>query len=455
MANDRRTAKRPGILKSFYIANRAVLAGWRPQTLSELDQWMDTAYGARGASGILVTQETANNFTAYFSGVLQISQTLGSCPLHLYRLTGKRAKDIFAANKLNTRLSVNANPYQDAYHWKEQMQHHAINWGNGYSWIQRDSNEQIIGLWPLNPDRTTIRMNDRNVPEYVYRTPGSPPKYYRWADVFHLAGFGFDGMQGYSLLSLFQDAIGLGLAQQEFSGRFLANGAHIPGFFEHPKELSEAAAKRLREDLKDRTAGLANTGKTPLLEEGMKYVPINMPLKDAEFLASRVFQLQEIARILNMSPMKLKDYTKLTYNNAEQLAIEWRTDTIRPWAERWEASINHQLLTPAQQPVCFAEFDLNAIVRGDMKTEYQAYKEGRYGGWLNADEIRWRLGENPIEDESIGRRYWQPTNMTDAANPKLESAPAPEPEETEEPEDAVEPEETEEPDEAPMEEGNE
>jgi len=432
MSSKTTSKKKPGVLRSFALARKIIRAGWRPQTVTELDEWMERGGGYRSTSGMLVTQETANNFTAYFSGVLQISQTIGSCPLHIFSRVGK-GKEIHVHNELNTRLSMMANPYQDAYRWKEQMQHHALNWGNGYSWIQRDTNEQIIALWPMSPDCTSLRLNDNNVPEYVYRAHGKPEKIYAWSDVFHLAGFGFDGLRGYSLLEIFQNAIGLGLAGQEFQGRFLANGAHIPGFFEHPKTLSDDAYERLKTELNSNYSGIVHAGKRPLLEEGTKYVPMNMPLKDAEFLGSRVFQIQEMARILNIPTPKLKEYSKLTYSNAEQLAIDYRTDTIRPWAERWEAAINFQLLTPEQQKTSFAEFDLNAIVRGDMKTEYAAYKEGRYGGWLNADEVRGRLGMNPMEDPEVGGRYWQPVNMVDAANPQPGQAEPEEPAEPTEP----------------------
>jgi HK97 family phage portal protein len=121
-----------------------------------------------------------------------------------------------------------------------------------------------------------------------------------------------------------------------------------------------------------------------------------------------------MARILNIPVYKLKDYSHATYSNVEQLQIEYRTDTIRPWAERWESAINTQLLTPQQQEKAFAEFDLNAISRGDMATEYKAYHDGRYGGYLNANEIRTKLGYNPIVGD-VGEVYWMPTNMTDAA----------------------------------------
>lgn len=368
---------------------------------------------------MLVNQETANNFTAYFSGVLQISQTIGSCPLHVYKVEGGK-KIVDVKHLLNTALSVQATPFIDAYRWKEVMQHHAISWGNGFSRIVRvgGGDRRIKSLWPMRPDRMRVETKENGEPEYVFDHPKYGEHVFPYEEIFHLAGFGFDGYQGYSLLSLHRDAIGLGLAQQEFQNRFLANGAHIPGFFEHPKELSEAAATRLREDLSRAYAGLLNTGKSPVLEEGLKYTPLNMPLKDAEFLASRTFQIQEIARILNIPTPKLKDYSKLTYSNAEQLAIEYRTDTIRPWAERWESAINSQLITPGKRAEgVYAEFSLNAISRGDMKTEYESFREGRYGGWLNADEVRQMLGMNPLDDEEVGRRYWQPVNMVDAANP--------------------------------------
>lgn len=408
--------KRPGILRSFRTAAQLVRAGWRAPSITELDNWTEADGGSRSTSGMLVNHDTANNFTAYFSGVMQIAQTIGSCPLHIYRREGK-SKYENTSNELNSRLSIMATPYLDAYRWKELMQHHAISWGNGYSRIYRNRNQQIVALWPFRPDLMRVSAKDNGEPEYVFNHPKNGERVYTYDEVFHLSGFGFDGYQGYSLLSLHKDAIGLGLAQQEFQNRFLANGAHIPGFFEHPKVFSEGAANRLREDLAKAYAGLTNTGKSPVLEEGLTYKPINMPLKDAEFLASRTFQIQEIARIVNIPTPKLKDYSKLTYSNAEQLAIEYRTDTIRPWAERWEAAINAQLLTPEQAKFSFAEFNLNAISRGDMKTEYASYREGRYGGWLNADEVRQMLGMNPLDDTEIGQRYWQPVNMTDAANP--------------------------------------
>ena len=392
---------------------------WRPPGVEEMDSelWQSSPGGGFSASGARVTKETALNFTSYFSGVLQISQTIGSTPSYLYKRIGE-GKEIFWSNPLNRVLSMQANPYTDSYHWKEMMQNHAIQWGNGYSLIERDEDETIQNLWQLFADRMKIRVNARNQPEYVYQHPTRGEKVYQWNEIFHLAGFGYDGLQGYSLLSLHRNAIGLGLSQEEFVSRFLANGAHIKGFFKKNGELSEAAMTRLKADIQKNFGGVINTGLSPVLEDGLEYEPLNMPLKDAEFLASRVFQIQEIARILNIQTPKLKDYSKLTYNNAEQLNIEFRTDTIRPWAERWEAAINMQLLNPEQQRKSFAEFDLNAIARGDIKTESEAARTGRHGGWLSADDIRNKIGMNPIENEDVGKRYWQPVNMRDAALPE-------------------------------------
>jgi HK97 family phage portal protein len=364
----------------------------------------------------MVDGETAHNFTAFFSGVMQIAQTLGSCPLTLFEKKNK-GKEPYTEHAVFKRLKYKANPYMNAYQFKEMMTHHALVWGNGYAKIVQDSSFNIAALYPLYPHLMEIKLDDTGVPYYEYTHPNTHKKIkYEWDEVFHVPGFGYDGLKGYSLLSLHREAIGLGLSQQEFTSRFIGNGAHLSGILKHPGRLSPKAAENLKESFRVQYGGLRNVGKFPVLEEGMEFTPLSMPLEDAQFLESKIFQVQEMARILNIPVYKLKDYSHATYSNVEQLQIEFKTDTIRPWAERWETAIDTQLLTPSTQKKAFAQFDLNAISRGDMATEYKAYHDGRYGGFFNANEIREKLGYNPIEGDA-GKAYWMPTNMMDANNP--------------------------------------
>jgi HK97 family phage portal protein len=249
---------------------------------------------------------------------------------------------------------------------------------------------------------------------YEYRSKGEVTEY-RQDQIFHLPGFGFDSVKGYSLLEIARETIGLGLSQQDFSNRFLSNGAHLGGILTTKKSLGEDAKKNLRDSFKALHAGASNAGNFAVLEEDMDYKPLGMPLDDAQFLESKVFQIGEIARILNISPYKLKDYTHATFSNIEHLGIEYATDTIRPWAERWEAAIDTQLLTESEFGRGFVEYDLNSIQRGDTKTMNEAYNMARNGGWMNANEIRYIQGMNPIDDERVGEMYWRPMNMTDAS----------------------------------------
>lgn len=408
---------RPNIIQR--AALQLIRAGtWRPQTIGDLDRWMDAmAYGGSASSGALVSGDTAVNFAAFFSGVLQICQTMASCETVLFQEKTDYVKMPWKSHPVFGLLTRMANPYMNSFLWKERMQYHAMVWGNGYSYIQRDFGLRPVALWPLNPERVTPKINEENRLVYEYQPVNGEKITYDQSEIFHLAGFGFDNVKGYSLLEIAREAIGLGISQQEFSGRFLSNGAHLGGLLTAKKELSDPARARLKAQFAEMHSGVSNTGKFAVLEEDMDYKPLGMPLADAQFLESKVFQIGEIARFLNISPYKLKDYSRATFNNIEHLGIEYATDTIRPWAERWEAAIDTQLLTASEQLRGYAEFDLLSIQRGDMKAQAEALNMLRNAGAYSADEIRYKLGDNPIADKRVGGMYWRPENMADASVP--------------------------------------
>jgi HK97 family phage portal protein len=274
-----------------------------------------------------------------------------------------------------------------------------------------------------------LEVEEDGEPIYLFRPIAGGERRYSREEIFHVPGFGYDGYQGYPLITLHREAIGLGLTQQEFTARFIANGAHISGILKHPGQLSAQAHENLKKSFAAAYTGLANVGRFPLLEEGTDFVPFSMPLKDAEFLASKLFEVGEIARILNMPVYKLKDYSHATYSNVEHLQIEWVTDTIRPWAERWEAASDAELLSEQDQERGFSEFNLRRILRGDLKTTMEAYQVARYSGAVNADEMREdALDLNPIDDPAIGKAYLWPVNMVEAGKPAPKAAePTPKP----------------------------
>lgn len=419
MAKSRTSTRKPGAFRSFRAAYRIVRNGWRPQSIDDLDRYMDAAQYFGGPQALA--------FSAYFSGVMQISQSIASIAFPLLKREGEMKRTPWREHPVYQLLNVRANPWCDSLKWRETAEMQCINFGNSYSQIVRDAYFRPREVYLLEPDRMQMDLKDSGEPVYIYRRKAGGERVFGYQEVFHLRGFGPDPYQGFSVIELHREALNLGLRQQEFSNAFIENGVHTSGVATHPNQMSEPAHKRLKDSLNDTAAGARNAGKILIFEEGMTFQTMSMPLKDAEFLGSKVFQLQEVARILNMPPHKLKDLSHATFSNIEHQQIEYVTDTIRPWAERWERAVDTQLLTPIEHEKGFAQHDLNQLMRGDMKTMAETQQIGRYAGLLSGDEGRFNLGMNPMENEKVGKRVWQPVNMIDAASDQASGiVPAPE-----------------------------
>ena len=355
--------------------------------------------------------------SAYFSGVMQISQSIASVDLPLLKRMGEMKRRHWREHPVYYIFNSKANPHIDSLKFRETAQLHALNWGNAFARIVRGADYRPKELYLLEPERMKIEVKN-DVPTYIYRHRDGTTKKYDASEIFHLCGFGQDPHAGYSLVKLYRAAIGLGIKQEDFSNNFISKGVHTSGIVTHPGHLSEDAHKHLKESIEEQNTGTQNAGRIIVFEEGMTFEGISMPLKDAEFLASRTYQVLEMARILNMPPHKLKEMTHATFTNIEHQQIEYITDTIRPWAERWEKAIATQLLTPTGQNQGFLQHDLNQLLRGDTKTVMEAQRIGRYAGLMSANEARYNIGMNPLEDDEVGNRIWQPTNMIDASSPQ-------------------------------------
>jgi len=369
------------------------------------------------------------NFSAWFNGVQQISQTIASLPIYVYKKISEEKKEKFKSLPLFYVLSKKTNIRTSAYTWSETTINHAINWGNAYSYIERDRSYRVVGLWLMNPRNIQkIKVNNDGTLTYLYRD-NNRVKEFLQDEILHIPGLGFDGIQGYSVLSLAKEAIGLGLSMEKFNNKFYESGTSIGGILTHPGKLSVEAKHKLKKQLKGEYGGAVNAYKTMVLSEGMTYEKLGMPLEDAQFLQSREFQIQEIARWLNMPPHKLKDLSHATYSNIEQEQASYYQDTIRPWLERMEAVMNIKLLP---DPInTFIECDFKAILRADMKTRYESYNIGRMGGWLSANAILGMENMNPI-DEEYADAHMIPLNMVNAKSLTEEPEPMEEPKQIEE-----------------------
>lgn len=365
-------------------------------------------------SSVKVNQDTALNYSAVLSCGRILSEGIASVPLFLYKRLPE-GKEKAANHPLYYLLHTQPNSEMTSFAFREIMMWHLLFWGNFYAEIVEDESGQINSLWPLLPWKMTVSRNKyTNKLVYSYRLPDNTDRILRNEYVLHIPGLSFDGLYGKSLISIAREAIGLGMALEEFGARYFGQGTQFGGFIEHPRTISPTSEANLKAALKEKYKGLSNAHRMIILEEAMHFVPNNIKAEDAQFLQSRKFQLLEIARIFNISPHLLKDLERATYNNIEQLGIEHVVYTLRPWCVRIEQSMSVKLLTtPIEKQEYFIEFLLDGLLRGDLISRYQAYAVGKQNGWLSSDDIRALENMNPLPDGQ-GKVYWQPLNMIDS-----------------------------------------
>lgn len=373
--------------------------------------WIEQWAGATSLAGVNVSEESALKFSAVWACVRILSESVAGLPLIVYRRLGDGGKERAPEHSLYSPLHDAPNGEMTSFQWREVSQAHLSTWGNAYSQIVRDRGGRVRELWPLRPDCMSVdRENGQLV--YTYRQ-GSSTTRLSAQDVLHIPGLGFDGINGYSVIGMARQAIAVGMAADQFGGRFFENDATPGGILEHPAKLSQQAHDRLRASWDEQHRGVGNSRKVAILEEGLKYTSIGLPPEDAQFLQTKTFQIREIARMYRIPPHMLADLERASFSNIEHQALEFVIHTLRPWLVRWEQQIWLKLFTPAERHSYFAEFLVDGLLRGDIMSRYQAYAVGRQNGWLSANDVRRVENMNPIDG---GDEYLVPLNMVPAGS---------------------------------------
>lgn len=369
------------------------------------------------ASGTDVNPETSLRVSAVNACVGVISSTLACLPLKLYRRKGND-KEQAVDHPLYPVLHDAPNDLQTSCEFRELMQSHVCLRGNSFARVRRNGAGNVVSLEPLHPDRMTVIENGGK-PFYAFTHRDGSREIFNGEELLHIRGLGPDGIMGYSPITLARESIGLSMATEAHGARFFGNGARPGGVLEAPSTLTPQQMKQIREDWQQAHSG-QNQSRVGVLFGGMKYNAISMSNEDAQFLETRQFQITDIARIFRVPPHKIGDLSKATFSNIEHQAIEFVTDCMLPHIVRWEQRMNRVLLTPSERREYFVKFSIDGLLRGDLKTRYEAYRIGREGGWLSPNDIRELEEQNRIAD---GDGYLQPLNFTKlGANPP---APAP------------------------------
>ena len=372
----------------------------------------------RTTSGKNVDERSAMQVTTVYACVRILAEAVAGLPLHTYRYLSGGAKEKALDHPLYYLLHDEPNPEMTSFVFRETLMSHLLLWGNAYAQIIRNGKGQITALYPLMPNRMTVDRTSNGKIYYTYLVNDSDNPtlkaqgqvYLRKEDIFHIPGLGYDGLVGYSPISMAKNAIGMALATEEYGAKFFENGASPSGVLEQDPE-------RLRESWNSLFKGSGNSHKVAVLEEGLSFKPIAISPNEAQFLETRKFQIDEIARIFRVPPHMVGDLDKSSFSNIEQQSLEFLKYTLDPWVTRWEQSIHRSLFLESEKRDYFVKFNVDGLLRGDYQSRMNGYAVGIQNGFMSPNDIRSLENMDLIPDELGGNLY-----LINGAMTKLQDA---------------------------------
>ena len=363
-------------------------------SLSDPDEKLINALrGNLTDSGLSINDEAALTISAVWRAINVISGSLAFLPLHVYKKNAAGGRDHLIDHPVQSLLDSPSRLASD-YVFRQTLQASKMLYGNGYAEIIRE-NGRPAELKFLHPKYVDPVPTEEGI---VYKIVGRRDAILQ-NDMIHLPGLGFDGVKGKSVIQVQRESLGLTKAAEVFGSRFFGSGTNTSGVIEVPGTLNDTSYKNLKESWDNAYRGIANSHGTPILEAGATYKPISVPPEDAQFLQTRKFQIEEVARWFGVQPHLLMDLERSTNNNIEHQGMEFVTYTLGPEIALWESELKRKLFNNGERRHHYTEFNINALLRGDSKSRAEFYSRMFAVGAMSPKEIRNR--ENlPAYDDS-------------------------------------------------------
>ncbi len=345
-------------------------------------------------SGVTVTSDTALRSSVVWACVMLISESLAQLPFILYQRDGKD-KNRAITNSLYYLLHDQPNDFQTSYDWRLTKTLHILLRGVGYSFINRSpSTGEILELLPMHPDSVKMFQEKDHSIHYELRGEDGQVTPLKQDQVYRIIGPSLDGITGLSPISYHRETIGISIAADQHSARAMKSGGRFDGILTHPSTFKDdKAAERVRESWQAQATG-ANLYKTPFLEDGMTWQAVTMSNRDAQYVETRKFTTEDIARIFRCQPHKVGHLEKATNNNIEHQGLEFVIYTMAAWFKRWEQSAYRDLFTPAEKRKLFVEFLADGLMRGDSAARSEYYTKMVAIKAMNPNEVRARENMN-------------------------------------------------------------
>jgi len=386
------------LFQSIFKSRKADYAATRKadRTANVTDRAAGSGYRflfGQSSAGTNVNERSAMQMTAVYACVRVLAESVACLPLHLYRKRddGNRVKA--AEHPLFFLLHDEPNPEMTSFVFRETLMTHLLLFGNAYAQILRNGRGDVLGLYPLMPNRMTVERDDAGRLFYRYMRYDNEALADQNSmvilspeDVLHIPGLSYDGLVGLSPIAACRNAIGSGLAADAYSSRYFANGAAPMGVLEHPGLLKNP--EKLRESWHSVYGGVNNAGKVAILEEGLKFTPISISPQDSQLLETRKFTVEEICRIFRVPPHLVQNLERATFNNIEQMSIDFVMYSLMPWLVRWEQSMAKALLSASEKAQYEIRFNVDGLLRGAHKERYEAYAVGINSGFLCPNDVR-------------------------------------------------------------------
>jgi HK97 family phage portal protein len=414
------------------IAQGASVAGARlarsTDTTADALLWGDQLWSVPSTAGVEINQQTALSAASVMACAMMLTEDVAKLPVWLATTDDKGKQQVVTDHPL-AELLEEPNEWQDWLEFAEMVQVGLVLRGNGYAGIVRDSRARPVKLIPFNPDHVALWETPDG--ELFYRvTPFGLHEMAElqqmrqydflipFADMFHLRGMSVNGLVGASRIALARDAVGLTIAQERQAAAFVGQGARPSGALSTDQKLDKATVERIKGRWKEIQSGLVNAGRTAILEAGLKWTPLSISAQEAEFIASRQFQVQEIARIFRIPPHMIGELSRSTNNNIVQQSQEYINYTLSGYTRRWALKMRKTFGLRKGNIVVVHDF--SEIGRPDITSRYNAYRIGIMSGFLEPNEARVDDNRDPKPE---GAGLWKPTNMADAGSQSTGTAP--------------------------------
>jgi HK97 family phage portal protein len=358
--------------------------------------------GGASEAGMPVTPETSMRLSAVYACVTLIADMVGSIPLHVYRRLPNTGKELAPTNPTYPLLHRQPNQRQTSIEWRKMGVAHLLLRGNFYNRIVYDRRGAIAALEPLHPDRVGVSLLASGRRGYLYRPPQGDDVAITQDDMFHVMGLSLDGVTGCSVIEYAREAIGAASAQDGFAARFWRQGAEGHLAFVAPNAMSKEMRKANEEALQAHMGGWRQAHKALLLEGGMKAERISVTARDSQYIEVRKFSVTDIARFFRVPPHLVGETDASTSwgSGIESLTLGFINFTLMPWLVAIEQAADRDVILADD---CFAEFNVDGLLRGEALTRAQAHRQYVDGGIKSVNEIRIIENLNPLDGEEFDK----------------------------------------------------